>query len=188
MQRILLLLILLAPLAHANESPFEWEIQTGALKGSVHAAIGYELASKHFVSLGLGYVPSESDRDAFNIYSLNYMYRGTTEYSFSAWDNEINLKPINFGVSTIYADHEALFFSLPDGIPSGYYAPTALRILFEYELAAEISSDTDVFIKWSVLDVGLINYARNYSFYRDNYELLGLAGISSWGVGIRKAF
>ena len=172
MQRILLLLILLAPLAKANESPFEWEIQTGALKGSVHAAIGYELTSKHFVSLGLGYVPSEPDRDSFNIYSLNYMYRGATNYSLTSFDKKINLKPVNFGVSTIYADHEALFFSLPDGIPNGYYAPTALRILFEYELAAEISNDTDVFIKWSVLDVGLINYARNYSFYRVNYDIL----------------
>ncbi|MDA8621591.1 hypothetical protein N9L48_02995 [Psychrosphaera sp.] len=188
MRLVILLLFFVSLFAKADNTPLQWELQSGSLKGVMHGAIGYNVTPGHFFSVGFGVVPKENDRDALNIFSLNYMYQGSTQLSYSPWGKKLTIKPVNFGVSTIYSNDDSLFFSLPEGIPSGYYAPTAIRILFEYELTAQVTDNTDVFIKWSILDVGLINYARNYSFYRDNYELLGLAGISSWGIGIRRAF
>jgi hypothetical protein len=48
-----------------------------------------------------------------------------------------------------------------------------------------IKDNVEVYWDWSVLEVGLVNYARNFEFYRDNYRFLGLEGIVSYVVGFR---
>jgi hypothetical protein len=51
-----------------------------------------------------------------------------------------------------------------------------------------LSPELEFYIDFSVLDVGLVGYIREPDFYYDNYDFLGLDGITTWGFGMRYQF
>lgn len=191
---IVVVIILIASslnLASASQTKkYRWvgELQSGAQKGLAHVALGYRFNDKHQISAGFGTVPTLSDHEELTISSINYMYHGKTEYEFNVEDFIIKLRPINYGFAYIQADHDDLFTSLPEQYPDGYYFPTANRVVFEYQIELGLTEQIDVFVKFSMLDVGFANYVRNFSFYRRNYAAYGLGGVTSWGIGIARRF
>jgi hypothetical protein len=185
---VFFVILLVCPSIKVSASNFFADAQTGAQKGLLHVSAGYRFFDKHQLSVGYGTVPKLTDHDELSIYSLNYMFHGSTTFDVEFLGSVFAVKPVNFGVAAIQGDHEQLFKDLPERYPEGYYYPTANRILFEYQAEVSVSNKTDVFFKVSILDVGLANYVRNFSFYRSNYLGFGLNAITSWGVGISRRF
>ncbi len=164
------------------------DLQSGSLMGMVHASVGGTFADNHNLSAGIGYVPKLDNHEEMNMVSLRYRYQNPYTFNFNANDHDWALSPVNFGVSLLVGSHKDLFVELPEKYPSNYYNPTALRLVFNYQSVLQVSAKSEVYFDISVLDVGLISYVREPEFFMDNYDYLGLEGITNWGFGYRRHF
>lgn len=159
------------------------DIQSGSLMGLVHASYGAK-AGNHNVLLGAGYVPKLSYHKEMMLYSLRYRYDNPT-----SWDVKgMKFTPFNVGVGLLIGDHSDLFLQLPDRYPEGYYTPSAFRIVFNYQASLQITPELQAYFDMSIIDVGFIGYIREPDFYNDNYDYLGLEGVTNWGFGARYVF
>ncbi len=163
------------------------DVQSGGLMGVAHVNAVAQSENGHEFNLGAGFVPKMSDHREMGLLSLGYGYQGDTRLEFRDAPGYA-LKPWYFGAGFLYGDHDELFLSLPDQYPSGYYAPTALRILFHYRMTLETPSRWQFYMALTALDVGVISYIREPDFFYDNYEFLGLSGITNLGFGARYRF
>lgn len=164
------------------------EFQTGAMLGAAHISYGITFAEKHTLAIGFGYVPKVSYHDEMTLTSLKYRYESGWRYPFTFMGHNLEFSPLSVGITTITGHDDEIYSELPEGIPDGYYFPTARRILFNYQATVKLHYKMEAYMDWSILDVGLINYARNFDFYRDNYDFFGLEGIVTYGFGFRKTF
>ena len=119
---------------------------------------------------------------------MKYRFEGETRYPLKLFNKDVEISPNNFGITAIVGHQDEINEKNPDHLPSGYYMPTARRVLFNYQTILKFDKTTEAYVDWTILDVGLINYARNFEFYVDNYDFLGLEGIISYGFGLRKKF
>jgi len=140
------------------------------------------------VSAGVGYVPKLDNHEEMSMVSLRYRYQNPYQFNFSVKDRDFGISPVNFGMAVLVGSHKDLFVELPDKYPSGYYNPTAIRLIFNYQSILHLSEKTEVYFDISVLDVGLISYVREPEFFMDNYDYLGLEGVTNWGFGMRHQF
>jgi len=186
-QRIAILLLLTFGLAQGANAVFV-DLQSGSLMGMVHASVGGTFADNHHVSAGVGYVPKLDNHEEMSMVSLRYRYQNPYHFNFSVKEKEYGISPVNFGMGVLVGSHKDLFVELPDKYPNGYYKPTAIRLVFNYQSILHLSKQTEVYFDISVLDVGLISYVREPEFFMDNYDYLGLEGITNWGFGMRHQF
>lgn len=184
---ICFLLILTSPVK-AFDVKHQLDLQSGSMVGMAHLSYGVVFSDNHTVALGFGYVPDLDNHDEMTITSLRYRFEGDTRIPLNVFGKVFEVSPYNFGIVTISGHDDEIYSDTPEFIPDGYYYPTSRRFLFNYQTVIEIDHKTEAYLDWSVLDVGLINYARNFDFYRDNYKFLGLEGIVSYGVGVRTYF
>lgn len=159
------------------------DLQTGSLMGLVHASYGAKIGAHNFLA-GIGYVPKLSYHSEMMLYSLRYRYDHSASWDVAG----MKLSPFNFGAGLLIGDHSDLYTELPDRYPSGYYTPTAFRIVFNYQATLQVTESWKAYFDMSILDVGLIGYIREPEFFNDNYRYFGLEGITNWGVGARYAF
>ena len=96
---------------------------------------------------------------------------------------EIMWKPYSFSVTVLRGEDNDIYKTLPDDIPKDYYLPSARRVIFSMQTNFVLQDGVEFYWDWSVLDIGLINYVRNFEFYRDNYRFLGLECILFYGIG-----
>ncbi|MBU2882926.1 hypothetical protein KO525_18230 [Psychrosphaera sp. B3R10] len=164
------------------------ELQTGSLMGMAHISFGLTLHKNHNFSIGIGFVPELDSHEEMTLTSLKYRYEGDTRIESELFGTSITISPFNFGLASLIGHQDEIYKKSPDYLPDGYYFPTAKRVIFNYQTVVSFNSDLQVYMDWSVLDVGLINYVRNFEFYNDNYDAFGLEGIVSYGFGIRKRF
>ncbi len=186
-QRIAILLLLTFGQVQGANAVFV-DLQSGSLLGMVHASVGGTFADNHHVSAGVGYVPKLDNHEEMSMVSLRYRYQNPYQWNFNVKDHDYGISPVNFGMAVLVGSHKDLFVELPDKYPSGYYNPTAIRLIFNYQSILHISKQTEVYFDISVLDVGLISYVREPEFFMDNYDYLGLEGITNWGFGMRHQF
>ncbi|NVK23413.1 MAG: hypothetical protein HWE10_00660 [Gammaproteobacteria bacterium] len=161
------------------------EIQHAGMTGTVHVSYGIRVFDDHVFSIGAGMVNESSSHDDMEIYSLKYRYNFETRVPFKLFNRVVEWQVASLSVTGIQGNDDNLYASLPDKIPDGYYLPTANRIVFGVQSTIHLNSKYQVYWDWSVLDVGLINLVRNYDFYRDNYKFAGLAGVVTYGIGMR---
>ena len=183
--RILLLFIVILFSTSAKTATKELEFQSAGLVGLGHAFYSMTFYDKHTYSLGFGYVPELPDHDDMTLLSLKYRYTLSKTYQLDIMDHKVEWRPYSFSITLLRGEDNDIYKKLPDEIPANYYQPTARRLIFSMQTNFLIKDNIEVYWDWSVLDVGLINYARNFEFYRDNYRFLGLEGIVSYGVGFR---
>jgi hypothetical protein len=164
------------------------DLQSGSLMGMVHASIGGTFSDNHHITTGVGYVPKLDNHEEMNMVSLRYRYQHPYQFSFKVKDRDYSLSPASFGVGFLVGSHKDLFVKLPDQYPDDYYQPTAIRVVFNYQSTLQINAHTQVYFDISVLDVGLVSYVREPDFFMDNYDYLGLDGITNWGFGLRHSF
>lgn len=164
------------------------ELQTGSLMGLAHVSIGLSLYKNHNFSIGIGFIPELDNHEEMTLTSLKYRYEDDTRIETQLFGAHVSISPFNFGVASIIGHQDEIYQKSPEQLPEGYYFPTAKRVIFNYQTIMTFNSDLLIYMDWSVLDVGLINYVRNFNFYNDNYEAFGLEGIVSYGFGIRKRF
>jgi hypothetical protein len=176
--------LLIANGVQAKSGPY-WDVQSGSLMGLMHGSLGYTLAEKHDISIGLGYVPELDYHEEMALYSVRYQYQGSTQFAVK---DVMSVQPFRFGIGVLIAGHEDLFVELPDQYPDGYYTPTAVRLVFNYQAVLNLSPQTQAYLDISILDVGLLSYVREPEFFLDNYDMLGLEGITNWGFGVRHQF
>lgn len=155
------------------------------MTGVVHMFYGIEAFDNHHFSLGVGFVPQLSNHERMMITSFKYRYQNPWQLQWQFRGDNYALSPLNFHVTGISGKDDDIYSKLPSHIPNGYYLPTSKRVLFGYQAHLSVNEDFELYADWSVLDVGLINYVRNFDFYRDNYRYGGLEGIISYGAGIR---
>ena len=173
---------------HAEENPVYLDVQSGSLMGLVHASAGYEFSERHHVMGGLGYVPKLDDHREMGLASIRYRYQNPAQWNFTVADREWIVKPFNIGAGLLYANHDDLFVELPSQYPDGYYGPTGLRAIFNYQAIVQFDNSMEAYLDISVLDYGLAYYIREPDFFYENYDFLGLDGITNWGVGMRYWF
>jgi hypothetical protein len=161
------------------------DLQSGSLMGLVHASVGYRFAEKHDLSLGLGYVPDLSYHEEMFLYSARYQFQGSTHFMLPG---DIRWQPFRFGLSLLVAEHPDLYKQLPEQYPDGYYTPTAVRVIFNYQSTFDINAKTQLYWDISMLDVELASYIREPEFFIDNYEFFGLTGVTNFGFGVRHMF
>lgn len=161
------------------------DLKSGALMGLIHVSAENHVGQHRFKA-GLGYTPKLDDQKEMGLASIGYAYEGSTRVELP-WQG-YTLKPWMFGVGILHGNHDDLFTRLPDQYPDGYYKPTSIRILFNYQMTLETKTPWEVYVDFTVLDVGFINYIRQTEFYVDNYEFLGLSGITNLGLGARYRF
>jgi len=164
------------------------EAQTGSMQGALHLSYGIKFAEKHHLSIGVGFVPELDNHEEMTITSFKYRFEGDTRYPVDLFGKEFEISPVNFGITSISGHQNEIHRKTPEYLPSGYYIPTARRVLFNYQTILKFDKTTEAYVDWTVLDVGLINYVRNFEFYVDNYDFFGLDGIVSYGLGLRKKF
>ena len=160
------------------------DIQSGSLLGLGHVSYGSEYNNRHSVLAGVGYVPSLSNHKEMMLYSLRYRYDFSKRWNI----NDMTFNPFSLGLGLLMSDHDDLFLELPTQYPDGYYAPSALRIIFNYQAILQVKPHFQVYLDISVLDVGFISYIREPEFFYDNYDFLGLEGVTNWGFGVRYGF
>jgi hypothetical protein len=178
----------MAPFAYSSEKGVYIDVQSGSLMGLVHASAGYEYTDRHHVMGGLGYVPKLDEHREMGLASIRYRYQNPMQWSFAALDRDWTIKPFNLGIGLLYADHDELFVSLPEQYPDGYYGPTGLRAIFNYQAIVQFDASFEAYLDISVIDFGLAYYIREPDFFYENYDFLGLDGITNWGVGMRYWF
>lgn len=188
----IVLIVLLCVVLGANSSEargYNLDIQSGSLMGLVHVSIGTAFWQRHNLSAGIGYVPKLDYHAEMALYSFRYRYQHPKFWQFTLpSDHQVTVLPFNVGVSLLLGDDESLYFDLPDRYPDNYYTPTGKRIVFNYQTIFMFTPELEFYIDFSVLDVGLIGYIREPDFYYDNYDFLGLDGITTWGFGMRYQF
>lgn len=180
---VLLGVVFIANGAQANQG--YWDVQSGSLMGLAHGSLGYSFNDAHDVSIGIGYVPDLDNHREMTLYSVRYQYQGDTVFNVTpsvAW------QPFRFGFGVLIAGHDDLFVELPDQYPDGYYTPTAVRLVFNYQSVFKLTQSTEAYFDISILDVGLLTYVREPEFFQDNYDFFGLEGITNWGFGVRHQF
>ena len=177
---------LLAEESYKNEI----EIKSGSMLGLVHLSYGRVVADKHHFSLGVGYIPKFDNHHKLTLFSLAYLYQGTTSFRLKKLGPDVKLRPINFGIINIAANNKDLYTKIrqPDQVPDGYYYPTGRRVLFNYQTLIQLNKVYEFYMDFSILDIGLVNYIRNFDFYKDNYGFLGMEGIVNYGFGMRMKF
>ena len=177
-------LLLLMPPALSHATVQYLDLQSGSLMGMVHLSYGARFADHHSVQAGAGYVPKRSDHAEMTLYSIRYRYD-----SGIAWTiGNITLNPFSLGTGLLIGNHRELFVKLPERYPDGYYTPSALRLVFNYQATLNLNQHWQTYFDISILDVGLLGYVREPEFYYNNYDFLGLEGITNWGFGARYAF
>lgn len=181
-------LVLLSASLHASDDAIYLDVQSGSLMGLLHASAGYEFSERHHVMGGLGYVPKLDDHREMALASIRYRYQHPFHWNMTIAKKDWVLKPLNFGVGLLYANHDDLFVALPDQYPDGYYGPTGLRAIFNYQAIVQVDQALEVYLDISVMDFGLAYYIREPDFFYENYDFLGLDGITNWGVGMRYRF
>lgn len=160
------------------------DLQSGSLLGVGHVSVGNQYQPNHSALIGLGYVPKLSNHREMMLFSFRYRYDLP-----HSWDvNGMQFKPLSLGVGMLMSNHDDLFLQLPSQYPKDYYAPSALRIVFNYQATFVIRPRLNVYFDVSVLDVGMVSYIREPEFFTDNYDFLGLEGITNWGFGVRYAY
>jgi len=164
------------------------EAQSGSMQGALHLSYGLTFAKKHHLSMGVGFVPELDNHEEMTITSIKYRYEGETRIPVALFNKPVEISPINFGITSISGHQDEIHRKNPEYLPSGYYMPTARRVLFNYQTILKFDQTTEAYVDWTILDVGLINYVRNFEFYKDNYDYLGLEGVVSYGFGLRKKF
>ncbi len=162
--------------------------QSGSMLGLVHLSYGRVLAKRHHLSVGTGYIPKLDNHHELSLFSVRYRYQGDTSYKLNKIGSNAKLNPVNFGITGIYAHNKALFVKQSDKTPRGYYYPTGERILVNYQAALQIKKGLELYVDFSALDIGVVNYFRNFKFYVDNYNFLGLDGVVVYGIGARVKF
>ena len=160
------------------------DVQSGSLMGLVHVSYGTEFAERHNVLVGAGYVPKLSYHKEMLLYSLRYRYDHSASWQVAG----MQFKPFSVGTGLLIGDHPDLFLQLPDKYPEGYYMPTAFRIVFNYQASLQVTPKLNAYFDMSILDVGLLGYVREPEFFNDNYDYLGLEGVTNWGFGARYVF
>jgi len=183
--RILLLFIVLFFSFPSKAATQQLEFQTSGYMGLGHAFYSFTFSDKHTLSVGAGYVPELSDHDDMTLLSVKYRYTLDKRYYFNVMGKPIEWRPYSFSVALLRGEDNDIYKELPDGIPSNYYQPTARRLIFSMQTNFVIQEGIEFYWDWSVLEVGVVNYVRNFEFYRDNYSFLGLEGIVGYGVGFR---
>ena len=182
-----ILFLLISSIAQADVRSID--SQSGSNMGLLHVSVDFELADRHVVAPGVGYVPKSDDHNEMGLLSVRYRYEHPMQWQVPGLGGqEWSLKPFNLGVSLLYSDHDRVFLQLPEQYPDGYYGPTGLRAIFNYQAVLSMSSQFDAYLDFSVIDYGLAYYIREPDFFIDNYDFLGLEGIVNWGVGIRYRF
>lgn len=157
--------------------------------GVIHGSAGYEAWSRHHVSAGIGYTPKLDHHAEMMLLSFKYRYQHPVSWMFDAPSGfRWSLLPLNFGITYLLGYHERLFFDLPSHYPSKYYFPTGKRVLFTYQTLFKLNDRVDAYIDFSMIDVALASYIREPEFFYDNYDFLGLSGVTNWGFGIRYKF
>lgn len=182
------LLLLFSPYMLASEKGVYLDVQSASLMGLVHGSVGYEFSERHHVMAGLGYVPRLDDHREMALASVRYRYQNPMQWNFEITDQTITFKPFNLGAGLLYAKHDDLFVSLPSQYPAGYYGPTGLRAIFNYQAIVQFDASLEVYLDISIVDFGLAYYIREPDFFYNNYDFLGLDGITNWGVGMRYWF
>ena len=162
--------------------------QSGSLLGLAHVSVGEDFFENHYFSAGIGYVPKLSEHHEMSMFSLSYRYQNPQQFSFQVAKRQWSLSVLNFGVSALVGNHDALFTRLPDQYPDDYYQPTAIRLIFNYQSILKVSNTMEFYFDISMLDVGLVTYVREPEFFMDNYDYLGLEGVTNWGLGVRHFF
>lgn len=160
------------------------DVQSGSLMGLGHVSYGARFNERHNVMVGAGYVPKLSYHREMMLYSLRYRYDHVAQWNIGG----MTFKPFSVGAGFLIGDHSDLFLILPDRYPEGYYAPSALRIVFNYQASLQVTPKVNAYFDISIVDVGLLGYVREPEFYRDNYDYFGLEGITNWGFGVRYVF
>lgn len=184
-----LLLLLMTPVqANVDDDPIYLDLQSGALMGLIHTSVGYELSSRHHAMAGVGYVPKLDHHKEMGLASIRYRYQHPAQWQIPLGKQQVTIKPFNVGVGLLYASHDDLFVQLPDQYPDGYYGPTGLRAIFNYQAIFKIDQSIEAYFDLSIMDFGLAYYIREPDFFYDNYDYLGLDGITNWGVGMRYWF
>ncbi|MDU0113344.1 hypothetical protein RT723_10125 [Psychrosphaera aquimarina] len=130
-------------------------------------------------------MPKSSTHDDMNLFSVKYRYSMDTKYFFNVKDIPITWRPYSFSFTFLQGKDHDVYKTFPDNTPKDYYAATDQRLLFSMQTNFIIPNNIELYWDWSVLDIGLISYLRNYQFYQDNYSFLGLTGIVNVGVGFR---
>lgn len=160
------------------------DVQSGSLMGLAHVSYGNVFAKGHNVLVGVGYVPELSYHKEMLLYSLRYRYDHSASWNVAG----MQFKPFSVGTGLLVGDHSDLFLQLPDQYPEGYYTPTAFRIVFNYQASLQVTPKLNAYFDMSILDVGLLGYVREPEFFNDNYDYLGLEGVTNWGFGARYVF
>ena len=166
------------------------ELQSGSMQGLIHLSYGWIIADLHLLSLGLGYVPELENHHKLFLLGFKYRFHGTTIYKLKKIGPDISFSPIIFGITGIVANNRVLFTRLtkPGKIPDDYYHPTGERYFVNYQPQIQLSKTLGIYADFSIIDIGLVNYIRNFDFYVDNYNYFGLEGIVNWGIGMRVKF
>lgn len=178
-------LLLFSFLTKAEFNSHQIEIQHAGMLGTGHISYGVRVFDNHIFSIGVGGTVASEHQDDMSIYSLKYRYAFDTKIPFTLFEQEMNWEVASLSITGIQGNDNELYASLPDELPDGYYFPSANRVVFGLQSTLHVTPKHQIYWDWSVLDVGLVNYARNYAFYRDNYDFFGLEGIVSFGIGVR---
>lgn len=155
--KLAIFLVVCTVLAYSKSYARSWYVPQAVINQSM----GYQGA----FSLGLGYQPARW-------YGLDFIY-GYSPEAISGQD--INLLVIKnrfflslqnpastpklqpyLGLSLIKGFSEHLFLQLPEGYPTGYYPPTALRAALHLGIVAEISASLGFYSEFVLLDSELV--------------------------------
>lgn len=164
------------------------DMQSGSLLGMANLSIGQQFFDNHNFSIGAGYVPKSDSHEELTLFSLRYRYQHPAHWNIGHQHSQFKFSPFNLGITTLIGNHQDLFVELPQHYPDDYYLPTAFRLLMNYQSSLHLPNNYEAYFDISVLDVGLVSYLRDPDFYAEHYDFGGLAGISSWGFGLRKHF
>lgn len=164
------------------------ELQSGSMLGLLHISNGWIFADKHQLSLGVGYVPELDNHHELLLFSFKYRFQGITSYKLASIGSNVSFSPVNFGITGVLSNNDALSNDSSKQIPNDYYYPNGKRILINYQMILAINETHDFYIDFAVVDIGAVNYVRNFKFYVNNYDYLGLDGIVVYGVGTRFKF
>lgn len=171
------------------ESVLYIDVQSGSLMGRIHTSFGVTFNDAHNLLFGVGYVSELDDHEEMGLVSLRYRYDSPIKWKIPySSDKYWTLRPLNLGIGLLHSLHHDLSFQSPSNTPDGYYGPQDTRFIFNYQIVLSFTPAWESYIDFSMLDMGISGYVKEFSFYNDNYKFLGLEGVTSWGVGVRYRF
>lgn len=180
----------ISSVAHAEqERKFYVDVQSGSMMGSIHTSFGIAVKDRHNFLFGVGYVPEMHDHEEMGLLSFRYRFDSAIvwdlpEFAGMRWQ----LRPINIGLGVLHSLHHDLAFHSPSNTPDGYYGPQDTRLTFNYQAVVRFNSNVEAYIDFSMIEMGISGYVKEFTFYKDNYDFLGLEGVVNWGVGMRYRF